>query len=366
MTVLYITRKYPPSVGGMQEYAYQLYRRLDRRHETIKLSLGRSQRHLVWFLPWALVAGLTVASTRPVTHVHVGDALLAPLGLLLARTAGAKASVTTYGLDVVYPPTWYQRLVRAALPKFQDVICISRATRRACLDRGVPAAACHVVPPGTTLWPELSPDVRSRARQRLGERASRRPEGNPLLLVLGRHVRRKGFEWFIEAVMPTLPDSARLIMAGDGPRRSRVEEAASAPAVRGRVDLRGRVSERDKQLLLRAADVFVMPNRRISGDMEGFGLVALEASAVGTPVVAADIEGIRDAVLDGDTGRLVPEGNAETFAAAIREVMEWDRRSVKNITEATFSWWETYRGYERALDLSGDRNDQAAEREAPA
>lgn len=351
-TVLFVTRKFPPSVGGMQEYAYQVYRRIDRHNETVKLSLGRSQVHLVWFLPWALAAAGGALLTRQVTHVHVGDALLAPLGLLLSRAAGAHASVTTYGLDVIYPPAWYQRMVRCALPRFDAVICISRATRDACTQRGVPPEACRVVHPGVThreTWPA---DDRPSARRALSERLSRPVSGSPVLLALGRQVKRKGIAWLVEAVMPSLPDSAQLFVAGDGPRRSRIEAAAEGAGVGGRTHLLGHVPGSVKELLLRAADVLVMPNRSVPGDMEGFGLVALEASAAGTPVVASDLEGVRDAVIDGETGLLVPEGDVRGFRDAVLTVRDWDRERVKGVTEERFSWDRTYSGYAEALGLA--------------
>jgi glycosyltransferase involved in cell wall biosynthesis len=68
----------------------------------------------------------------------------------------------------------------------------------------------------------------------------------------------------------------------------------------------GRVDDADREDLLRGVDLFVQPNIPVSGDMEGFGLVTIEAAMRGTPVVAADLEGIKDAVIDGRTGILLP------------------------------------------------------------
>lgn len=351
--VLFVTRKFPPSVGGMQEYLHQLYWRIDRYNPTYKLALGRGQLHLIWFLPWVIVAGLGIALTRRVERVHVGDALLSPVGLLLARAAGAEASVTTYGLDVVYSPAWYQWIVRTAVPRYDAVICISRAARDACLSRGVSPEQCHVVAPGTTLRPELDASDTGRARDELAERLSLPVSGAPVLTCLGRHVRRKGFVWFVRSVVPVLPSTTRVFVAGDGPERGEVEEAAGSVDIRDRVHVLGRVTETVKDLVLRAADVVVMPNRSVHGDMEGFGLVALEASAVGTPVVAADIEGLRDAVLDGETGVLVQEGDVEGFRDGILDAAGWDRGAVKRATETSFSWGRTYADYADILGLDG-------------
>jgi glycosyltransferase involved in cell wall biosynthesis len=70
------------------------------------------------------------------------------------------------------------------------------------------------------------------------------------------------------------------------------------------------------------ADVFVMPNIRVDGDQEGFGIVLLEAGAYNLPVVASNLEGIKDAVLDGKTGRLVPERDADSYLEAIQALTE--------------------------------------------
>lgn len=350
-SVLFVTRKFPPSVGGMQEHLFQVYSRIDRYNAAWKLALGRGQWNLIWFLPWVVVAGLFLALTRRPEHVHVGDASLAPVGLLLARAGGAEASVTTYGLDVVYPPPWYQWMIRTLIPRYDAVICISRATRDTCVARGASPEACHVVAPGTTHRPDVGADDTDRVRAELSRRLSRPVSGSPVLACLGRQVRRKGFAWLVGSVAPALPSGTRVLVAGDGPRRKDVEAAARSADIGDRVHVLGRVTEQVKDLVLRAADVFVMPNRSVDGDMEGFGLVALEASAVGTPVVAADIEGIRDAVLDGETGLLVPEGDVERFRDAVLAASAWDREAVKRTTEASFSWDRTYAGYADVLGL---------------
>ena len=84
-----------------------------------------------------------------------------------------------------------------------------------------------------------------------------------------------------------------------------------------RVHLLGAVDDADRERLLRGADVFVQPNIRVPGDMEGFGLVLLEAAMRGTTTVASGIDGIVDAVVDGRTGFLVPPGDAQAWTERI-------------------------------------------------
>jgi glycosyltransferase involved in cell wall biosynthesis len=83
------------------------------------------------------------------------------------------------------------------------------------------------------------------------------------------------------------------------------------------VHLLGRISDEEREQLLHGSDLFVQPNIEVPGDMEGFGLVTIEAALRGLPVVAADLEGIKDAVVDGETGWLLPTGDAAAWAATV-------------------------------------------------
>jgi len=117
--------------------------------------------------------------------------------------------------------------------------------------------------------------------------------------------------WFVDAVLPGLVarcPEVRVVVAGAGPARRALDEAAARSA--GRVECVGQVSEARKWELYAACDAVVMPNRPQSGDVEGFGLVALEAGIGGAALFAADVEGLRDAVTDGCNGRLLPAGDA--------------------------------------------------------
>ena len=93
--------------------------------------------------------------------------------------------------------------------------------------------------------------------------------------------------------------------------------------------LLGRVSREDRELLLRGADLFVQPNIHVYGDMEGFGLVNVEAAVRDLPVLAADIEGIPDAVVDGETGWLVTSQDAPRWRLRLDRLLERPRRAAR-------------------------------------
>ncbi|MEM9998405.1 MAG: glycosyltransferase family 4 protein, partial [Bacteroidota bacterium] len=120
--------------------------------------------------------------------------------------------------------------------------------------------------------------------------------------------------------------------------------AAAQAGVSDRLRLLGRVPEADLATLLRGADVFVMPNVQVEGDMEGFGVVMLEAGLCELPVVAAALEGIQDVVADAENGFLVPPEDPAAFAEQIRvlirdrELRDLLGERARAYVMASFSW----------------------------
>jgi glycosyltransferase involved in cell wall biosynthesis len=136
----------------------------------------------------------------------------------------------------------------------------------------------------------------------------------PLLLYLGRLKRYKSVDVLLRAmpaILSRFPD-AKLAIVGQGPDRERLERIAWNLGLAGSVRFRGYLDRRSRDELLASAWVSICPSA-----FEGFGVTCLEANAWGTPVVAANVPGLRDAVLDGQTGLLVPHGDSERLAAAL-------------------------------------------------
>ena len=156
-------------------------------------------------------------------------------------------------------------------------------------------------------------------------RAERRSAGGGPFTVLfvGRLVERKGVSHLVDAVSLLRSGvDVRLVIVGDGPERARIESRVREHGLDGRVAVRGRVSEAELQAAYAAADVFVLPavmDRR--GDTEGLGVVLLEAMNYGVPVIASDIGGIVDIVVNNETGVLVRAGDAQALADALERVL---------------------------------------------
>ena len=351
--VLFVTRRYPPSIGGMQTLSYQLARELSRRADVSLLTWGGSQAFLPYFVAASFIRAIPILRSGRAEHVHLGDALLAPLGVALGRFTGATTTATVNGRDIAFDLRPYQMIIPRALGRLDRVICVSDAIADECVRRGVPSEKCVVVPNGVDPEEFRAPVAKERLAPILGRDLA----GVKVLATVGRLVPKKGVRWFVANVMPELPPHVIYIVVGDGPEREAIEQAIEREGLSGRVILLGAIPREDERLrtIYGCADAFVMPNQAVRGDMEGFGIVAAEASSAGVPVIAARLEGLQDAVIEGETGRLVDPGSPSAFVNVVHEVLDgvgWSRTEVQAAAERAFSWERVGAAYLREFEAA--------------
>lgn len=313
---VFLTRKFPPSTGGMETLAASVWRSISTvRPDAIKISHGGANRDLLWWLPTSLLRLLWLILRGRVDSVLTGDALMYAAATPLLRLFRIRHATMIMGLDVTYQNPAYRAVVHRLLQRAPQVIAISAATADRAIEFGVPAERITVLRLGVSA-PEVSPAERAESARRLRARHGF-DESDVLVLTLGRLVRRKGVRWFAADVLGALPDNTHYLVAGDGPEAAEISSSAAAAGVANRVHLLGRVDEDQREELMRGADLFIQPNIAVPGDMEGFGLVTVEAAMRGTPVAAADLEGIKDAVVHGRTGILLPPGQGPAWIAEL-------------------------------------------------
>lgn len=363
MRLLYVSHSFPlpgrplSNVGGMQRVAVDLHRALARRTDIELFSLClESDARWTGVLTAGFLARLLREVPRAVREQHI-DAVLfssmvtASVVLVLGRRlrrVGVLTAAIPVGRDITLANPLYQKIVHRVLRQLDLILPISRATAQTALERGADPNRVHVVPCGVE-FPELKAEEdRAAAKAELVSRLralGHRIDPEALLLLsVGRHQERKGFHWFIEHVVPRLPDGAVYLLAGTGPMTPVIEDLVAVRGLRDRVHLLGQVDEEMLVALYRGSDLFIMPNIHVPGDIEGFGVVMIEAGAAGLPVIAADIEGIRDVITPGENGTLVPSGDADAFLRAIERYRDdpalrmAESKRAERLVRSRFGW----------------------------
>jgi hypothetical protein len=137
MNLLYITRKYPPMIGGLEKLSYALAKEFSKNTPTTLITWGKSQKYLPYFIPLAFLKACFLIPMKKIDHLHLGDALLAPVGLLLKIIFNINTSVTVAGLDITFNFPGYQRIIPKCVARLNTIICISEATLEECVKRGI-------------------------------------------------------------------------------------------------------------------------------------------------------------------------------------------------------------------------------------
>ncbi len=315
--IVYITRKFPPSIGGMQRFNQKLTENLAGKIPFRLIAWGRSQRLMPCFLVYAALKTLRLGMRGEVTAVYLSDGLMAPLGVVLKKLLGVPVAVNIHGRDIAFAFPGYLTVVPWALRRLDRVICVSRSLREICRGYGVPEKILEVIPNGVDVA-----DFAWTREERPDRVLGRDFSGKTVLVTVGRLVPKKGVDRFVRDILPAIvraEPAVVYLVAGDGPLREEIVRTARAAGVEENLVMLGDLPMKGDLLKAAycAADIFVMPNVRVSGDIEGFGIVAIEGGAAGLPVVASKLQGIREAVVEGENGDLLPWDDPGAFVDAL-------------------------------------------------
>ena len=336
-----------PYLGGGGEHTHQIVRRLNEMGDTAVVftavppseplrhpfddECGYATRRVHslmgagggWRRPWTRLRmlGELISAAREVDAECIVVGSYMPLGNLYAALAAQVLRIplvaVVHGEEVAgnSGSAVGRALIRLSYARARRVICVSHNTARLVAGLGVAERRIAVVLNGTD--PEAS-----RLPRRVSPRVkSAMSDGVPVILSVTRLEDRKGVDKVIEAmprVLARFPE-ARYVVVGGGPDEWRVQELARNSPARDSITLLGRLSDEEVRACYSGCDVFALPSRAgdAHGEVEGFGLVFLEAGAFSKPVVGGRSGGQTDAVEDGVSGLLVDPTDADQVADAI-------------------------------------------------
>jgi phosphatidyl-myo-inositol dimannoside synthase len=378
------TMDFPPRAGGIQQVCVELSRALSRlgvpvhvlapsqpgdvefdRGEPYSVTRYRAGRTREPVLALALLRALR-DRPRPVLFAQWTGALL---GALPRSIAGLpRFGIITHGKELLLAPSGLQAgnafaaVIRTVLNRADVVFAVSGFTAALARQRGAHPSRVqrlHLGVDTEIFFPDaaaMPPEVCT--------------SGGPFIVTIARLVPRKGIDTAIHAVAELTRDRPELtyLVIGEGPDRSRLQSLVTTCGLQGRVQLLGELPPGRLRQVLRAADLFVLDSREEpqARDVEGFGLVLLEAQASGVPVIAARSGGMPDALREGETGVLVPQDDSHALARAMRQLLG-DPQRLERMGRAarTFAlahpWQRTAQEIQRALMGAPSQSDPAYE-----
>ena len=361
--LLILTPDFPPRAGGIQTLVYQLASSFERyRPHVITLGMGNERgfdqiqpfridrvRTRAGFRKAAIAAlnvrGIEHALRRRPTAVLSAHIVTGPAAIAVRRLLGVPAVQYVHAYELNRRPTLGGRVVT----RVDATIAVSRHTQSLVLELGAQPDSVHIVHPG------VDPPPVEKASIRNGDRA--------IVVVARLNERYKGHDVLLRAlplIRSRVPD-AHLDVVGDGVLRGQLESLAGGLGMSEAVTFHGWVSDEERNAIMRRASVFAMLSRIDAlGSGEGFGIVYVEAGALGLPVVAGNVAGALDAVVDGQTGILVDPNDhvaaGDAVAALLLESELAQRMGAAGREHASsFSWQRAAAGVEDILDGVIDR-----------
>lgn len=362
MNILLLSRIFPPETGGSGRWFYEIYRRLNDidvtviagEHPQAAAFDGRCElpvrRTMLNFSDWgtfnlqgyrryreAAKACRELVNTRSFDAIHAGSLL--PDGWLvrkLARKANIAYVVYMHGEETCFATQSRQlKWMGQKILKGAEQIIANSENTAGLIDEfwEIPSGKVRILNPGVncSVFQPTQQDAGVREKLGWGDR--------PVILTVGRLQQRKGQATMMKAMPQLLQQHPELLycIVGDGDERSSLTEMIHQLGLTSHVQFRHECSDKELVQCYQQCDLFVLPNREINGDIEGFGMVLLEAQACGKPVIAGNSGGTAETMIPGSTGHLVDCRTEDELIPMISHLL--DDRSHREVMGAEARKW---------------------------
>ena len=362
LSILFVTRNLPPLIGGMERLNWHIIDELSKIYHVSVISHTQAKTFcpknikfysvklspLILFLIICFFRTLYLCIFKRPNILFAGSGLTAPIVVILAKIFKLKSIVYLHGLDIGTKNIFYNLFWIPCIQRANQIIANSSLTYELCIQKKVPKKNLNIIHPGVT-YPPLPQDNENihnlKKKYNLFDKK--------ILISVGRLTQRKGLNEFIEFsfhhIVKKFPNIV-LIIVGDTPLYSLNQNIQSQELilttaekhnVKDNIIFTGNITDNNiLSSLYYLADIHVFPVKHILDDPEGFGMVAIEAAAHGTPTLGFSTGGIVDAVKEDVSGYLIPNEDYELLTESIIHILENSYIKSQNCQKfaQNFSW----------------------------
>ncbi|GAC1392909.1 MAG: hypothetical protein NVSMB46_09810 [Candidatus Saccharimonadales bacterium] len=372
--IVLITRNLPPLIGGMERLNWHIADELSKGHQITIVSHSQARstapkntafygvplNPLPLFLISAFFQTFWICLVQRPDILFAGSGLTAPIAVFLAKIFKKKSIVYIHGLDIGTDNKFYNMLWVPFIRHADRIIANSSPTYEICIRKGVHDVKLHIIHPGVS-YPPKPKDEQLILQLTMHHQL----QGKNILISVGRLTQRKGLNEYIDLsfseTVKKIPNTI-LIIIGDTPSQSLnknlqskelILSTAKKHGLENNIIFTGNISNDDiLSSFYYLADIHVFPVKHIPDDPEGFGMVAIEAAAHGTPTIAIATGGIVDAVQNEDTGYLIKNQDYQKMTNSIIQILE--NKTI--ISEQTcmqyaeqFAWYNLKNKFEKII-----------------
>jgi len=358
--VLIITRNFPPLVGGMERLIWNVFKQLksdyicdvvgpqgcQNKVSGIHNAIGCQVSPVPIFLTSSLIKSFWMGTRYKYSLCIAGSGVTAPIATLVGKLFSIPTITFIHGLDLVVENRLYQQVFVPAIKRSDIIITNSHNTAKLAKDKGISPAKIKILFPGVEIPQQSSINSTFRQKYHL--------ESQKILLSVGRLIPRKGLAEFLKFSFPNIvksyPNVVFLIIGSeaqnalkkDGQVLLDIKTIIQEKNLTNHVLLLGRVDDVTLETAYKEADLFIFPLRDVEGDVEGFGMVAVEAAAYGLPTIAFATGGVTDAIAHEKSGFLV---TANQYKQLNQTIINYLKGNSPTVTPANcqahakqFSW----------------------------
>lgn len=360
--ILIVTRNLPPLIGGMERLNWHIADELSKDNEVLLLShrdakkgaplncrfYGVPLNPLPLFLIFSFLKTFFICLTQKPNVLFAGSGLTAPIVVFWAKIFRKKSIVYIHGLDINNDSKFYKLIWIPFIKLANHIICNSTPTKKLCLEKNIKERNISIIHPGVTF---PAPPKQKQLIKYIKNHYQL--NNRNILLSVGRLTDRKGLLEFVKFCYPEIVKkntSTLLVIVGDTAKnalnnkfqsKEEILNTAKNLSLQNNILFTGSLNENDLSSFFYIANIHIFPVRHIPNDPEGFGMVAIEAAAHGTPTIAFATGGIIDAIKENESGYLIETENYSQLSIKVTELLSnhsnISESSCQNFAE-NFSW----------------------------